>query len=53
MTKMFQYNLVKSQKTPETYVLPEGNDDRIIIAAARLLKWMWLTFHWQQETNRK
>jgi phosphate acetyltransferase len=38
MTKMFQYNLVKSQKTPETYVLPEGNDDRIIMAASRLIE---------------
>jgi phosphate acetyltransferase len=35
--KMFQYNLVKRAKTHRKHiVLPEGNDDRIIIAAARL-----------------
>lgn len=36
--KMFQYNLVKrAKKNRKHIVLPEGNDDRIIIAAARLL----------------
>ena len=36
--KMFQYNLVKRAKEHRKHiVLPEGNDDRIIIAAARLL----------------
>lgn len=36
--KMFQYNLVKrAKKYRKHIVLPEGNDDRIIIAAARLL----------------
>jgi len=36
--KMFQYNLVKRAKKHRKHiVLPEGNDDRIIIAAARLL----------------
>lgn len=36
--KMFQYNLVKRAKQHRKHiVLPEGNDDRIIIAAARLL----------------
>jgi phosphate acetyltransferase len=35
--KMFQYNLVKRAKAHRKHiVLPEGNDDRIIIAAARL-----------------
>lgn len=35
--KMFQYNLVKrAKKNRKHIVLPEGNDDRIIIAAARL-----------------
>jgi len=35
--KMFQYNLVKRAKKHRKHiVLPEGNDDRIIIAAARL-----------------
>lgn len=35
--KMFQYNLVKRAKTHRKHiVLPEGNDERIIIAAARL-----------------
>ncbi len=35
--KMFQYNLVKRAKTHRKHiVLPEGNDDRIIVAAARL-----------------
>jgi phosphate acetyltransferase len=36
--KMFQYNLVqRAKKNRKHIVLPEGNDDRIIIAAARLL----------------
>ena len=36
--KMFQYNMVKRAKKHRKHiVLPEGNDDRIIIAAARLL----------------
>ncbi len=36
--KMFQYNLVKrAKKHPKHIVLPEGNDDRILIAAARLV----------------
>jgi len=36
--KMFQYNLVKRAKKHRKHiVLPEGNDDRIIIAASRLL----------------
>ena len=36
--KMFQYNLVKrAQKHRKHIVLPEGNDERIIIAASRLL----------------
>ena len=36
--KMFQYNLVKRAKKHRKHiVLPEGNDDRILIAAARLL----------------
>jgi phosphate acetyltransferase len=36
--KMFQYNLVKRAKQHRKHiVLPEGNDDRIIIAASRLL----------------
>lgn len=36
--KMFQYNLVKrAKKYRKHIVLPEGNDDRIIIAASRLL----------------
>lgn len=35
--KMFQYNLVKRAKKHRKHiVLPEGNDDRIITAAARL-----------------
>jgi phosphate acetyltransferase len=35
--KMFQYNLVKrAKKNRKHIVLPEGNDDRIIIAASRL-----------------
>ncbi len=35
--KMFQYNLVKRAKKHRKHiVLPEGNDDRILIAAARL-----------------
>lgn len=37
--KMFQYNLVKRAKEHRKHiVLPEGNDDRIIIAASRLLE---------------
>lgn len=36
--KMFQYNMVKrAKKNRKHIVLPEGNDDRIIIAASRLL----------------
>ncbi|WP_418263169.1 phosphate acetyltransferase [Flavobacterium faecale] len=36
--KMFQYNLVKRAKTHRKHiVLPEGTDERIIIAASRLL----------------
>lgn len=36
--KMFQYNLVKrAKKHRKNIVLPEGNDDRIITAASRLL----------------
>ncbi|SFD82670.1 phosphate acetyltransferase [Flavobacterium phragmitis] len=36
--KMFQYNMVKRAKQHRKHiVLPEGNDDRIITAAARLL----------------
>jgi len=36
--KMFQYNMVKRAKQHRKHiVLPEGNDDRIIIAASRLL----------------
>ncbi|WP_395050459.1 phosphate acetyltransferase [Flavobacterium sp.] len=36
--KMFQYNLVKRAKKHRKHiVLPEGNDDRIIMAASRLL----------------
>jgi phosphate acetyltransferase len=36
---MFQYQLVKRAKSQRKHiVLPEGNDDRILIAAARLLK---------------
>ena len=36
--KMFQYNLVKRAKQHRKHiVLPEGNDDRILVAAARLL----------------
>lgn len=36
--KMFQYNLVKRAKKHRKHiVLPEGNDDRILIAAARLV----------------
>lgn len=35
--KMFQYNLVKRAKKHRKHiVLPEGNDDRILVAAARL-----------------
>ncbi len=36
--KMFQYNLVKRAKKHRKHiVLPEGNDDRILIATSRLL----------------
>lgn len=36
--RMFQYNLLKRAKTSRKHiVLPEGNDDRIIEAAARLV----------------
>ncbi|WP_166965073.1 phosphate acetyltransferase [Yeosuana marina] len=36
--RMFQYNLLKRAKTSRKHiVLPEGNDDRIIAAAARLI----------------
>ena len=36
--KMFQYNLVKRAKQHRKHiVLPEGNDDRILIAASRLV----------------
>lgn len=36
--KMFQYNMVKRAKQHRKHiVLPEGNDDRIIIAASRLM----------------
>ncbi|MBE8724073.1 phosphate acetyltransferase [Flavobacterium hungaricum] len=36
--KMFQYNMVQRAKQHRKHiVLPEGNDDRIIIAASRLL----------------
>jgi phosphate acetyltransferase len=36
--KMFQYNMVKRAKQHRKHiVLPEGNDDRIITAASRLL----------------
>lgn len=36
--KMFQYNMVKRAKQHRKHiVLPEGNDDRIIIATSRLL----------------
>ena len=35
---MFQYNLVKrAQKIKKRIVLPEGNDERILRAAARLI----------------
>lgn len=37
--KMFQYNMVKRAKKHRKHiVLPEGNDDRIIMAASRLLE---------------
>ncbi|MDP3312357.1 phosphate acetyltransferase [Lutibacter sp.] len=37
--KMFQYNLLKRAKNHRKHiVLPEGNDDRIIIAACRLIE---------------
>jgi len=36
--RMFQYNLLKRAKTSRKHiVLPEGNDDRVIVAAARLV----------------
>ncbi|MBS7253356.1 phosphate acetyltransferase [Flavobacterium branchiicola] len=36
--KMFQYNMVKRAKQHRKHIiLPEGNDDRIIMAASRLL----------------
>ncbi|MDP3360493.1 MAG: phosphate acetyltransferase [Lutibacter sp.] len=36
--RMFQYNLLKRAKTARKHiVLPEGNDDRILTAAARLV----------------
>jgi phosphate acetyltransferase len=35
--KMFQYNLVKRAKKHRKHIVPEGNDDRIIIATSRLL----------------
>ncbi|WPO77562.1 phosphate acetyltransferase [Flavobacterium sp. KACC 22761] len=36
--KMFQYNMVKRAKQHRKHiVLPEGNDDRIILAASRLM----------------
>ena len=36
--RMFQYNLLKRAKTERKHiVLPEGDDDRVIIAAARLI----------------
>ncbi|MFO7674002.1 MAG: phosphate acetyltransferase [Lutibacter sp.] len=37
--RMFQYNLLKRAKTKRKHiVLPEGNDDRILTAAARLIQ---------------
>ena len=37
--RMFQYQLVKRAKSHKKHiVLPEGNDDRVLIAAAKLLK---------------
>ncbi|WP_372768594.1 phosphate acetyltransferase [Lutibacter sp.] len=37
--RMFQYNLLKRAKTTRKHiVLPEGNDDRIITAAAKLVE---------------
>lgn len=37
--RMFQYNLLKRAKTVRKHiVLPEGNDDRILTAAARLVQ---------------
>ena len=37
--RMFQYNLLKSAKKERKHiVLPEGNDDRILLAAAQLQK---------------
>lgn len=37
--RMFQYNLIKRAKTARKHiVLPEGNDDRIIAAAAKLVE---------------
>ena len=36
--RMFQYNLLKRAKTSKKHiVLPEGNDDRVIAAAVRLI----------------
>ncbi|MGF2043760.1 phosphate acyltransferase, partial [Staphylococcus aureus] len=36
--KMFQYNMVKRARQHRKHiVLPEGNDERIIMAASRLL----------------
>ena len=41
--RMFQYNLLKwAQKEKKRIVLPEGDDDRILTAAARLVNQMWL-----------
>ena len=38
-SRMFQYNLLKRAKNERKHiVLPEGNDDRIITAAARLIE---------------
>jgi phosphotransacetylase len=36
--------LVKEPENTGNIVLPEGNDDRIIMAAARLIEDVWLTF---------
>jgi phosphate acetyltransferase len=37
--RMFQYQLLKTAKSKKKHiVLPEGNDDRIITAAAHLIK---------------
>ena len=32
----FQYNLLKQAKKENTLFLPEGNDDRVLIAISRL-----------------